>query len=217
MMACTSPLFTTRSRPLRICLPSTVTCRFLTSSIGTSLVLTYKLKCEMISAISSFFFGSLSSASPDTTERTAAHVDLALLADHDHHSFRVHALFRLLQQDALAIEHRLHAVILQLLRRREIGVEELLQERARRIAGARAARHRPWRAWPQAPRPPCRAPTSIFPARRRAQPTEPSRLIEISFCASTANSIGSCCSTSLTKPLTTSATASSAERPRWRQ
>src|SRR4029079_8866983 len=49
------------------------------------------------------------------------------------------------------------------------------------------------------------------------QPTLPSKLIEISFCASTANSMGSCCSTSLTKPLTTSATASSAERPRCRQ
>src|SRR5689334_13637037 len=36
-------------------------------------------------------------------------------------------------------------------------------------------------------------------------PTLPSNEIEISFCASTANSIGSCCSTSLTKPLTTSA------------
>ena len=48
-------------------------------------------------------------------------------------------------------------------------------------------------------------------------PDGPSRLIEISFCASTANSIGSCCSTSLTKPLTTSATASSSDRPRWRQ
>src|SRR3984893_11011831 len=48
-------------------------------------------------------------------------------------------------------------------------------------------------------------------------PTLPSSETEISFCASTANSIGSCCSTSLTNPLTTSATASSAERPRWRQ
>src|SRR5215470_5083420 len=48
-------------------------------------------------------------------------------------------------------------------------------------------------------------------------PTLPSRLIEISFCASTANSMGSCWSTSLTKPLTTSATASSADKPRWRQ
>ncbi len=35
--------------------------------------------------------------------------------------------------------------------------------------------------------------------------------IEISFCASTANSIGSCCSTSLTKPLTTRPTASSCD------
>src|ERR1043166_5274003 len=45
------------------------------------------------------------------------------------------------------------------------------------------------------------------------QPTLPSRLIEISFCASTANSIGSGCSTSLTKPFTTSPTASSWLRP----
>src|SRR3974390_1799099 len=49
-----------------------------------------------------------------------------------------------------------------------------------------------------------------------AHPTLPSRLIEISFCASTANSIGNCCSTSLTKPLTTSAVASSADMPRCR-
>src|SRR5215204_2887704 len=48
-------------------------------------------------------------------------------------------------------------------------------------------------------------------------PTLPSRLTEISFCASTANSMGSCCSTSLTNPLTTSATASSAESPRCMQ
>ena len=48
-------------------------------------------------------------------------------------------------------------------------------------------------------------------------PTLPSRLTEISFCASTANSIGSCWITSLTKPLTTSATASSSSRPRLRQ
>jgi hypothetical protein len=48
----------------------------------------------------------------------------------------------------------------------------------------------------------------------RPYPTDPSSEIVISFCASTANSIGSCCSTSLTKPLTISATASSAGRPR---
>src|SRR6185436_4966936 len=34
MIACTSPLFTTRSRPLRIFLPSISTCRFLISSRG---------------------------------------------------------------------------------------------------------------------------------------------------------------------------------------
>src|SRR5262245_2368397 len=49
------------------------------------------------------------------------------------------------------------------------------------------------------------------------QPTLPSRLTEMSFCASTANSIGRVCSTSLTKPLTTNATASSSERPRCMQ
>src|SRR5216684_4824563 len=49
------------------------------------------------------------------------------------------------------------------------------------------------------------------------QPTLPSRLIEISFCASTANSIGSCCSTSFTKPLTTRPTASSCDSPRCTQ
>ena len=48
-------------------------------------------------------------------------------------------------------------------------------------------------------------------------PTLPSSEIAINFCASTANSMGSCCSTSLTKPLTTSAVASSAVMPRWRQ
>lgn len=49
---------------------------------------------------------------------------------------------------------------------------------------------------------------------RPPHPTLPSRLTAISFWASTANSMGSCCSTSRTKPLTTSATASSSDRPR---
>ncbi len=48
-------------------------------------------------------------------------------------------------------------------------------------------------------------------------PTLPSRLIVMSFCASTANSIGNCCNTSRTKPLTMSAVASSADRPRCKQ
>src|SRR5262249_52996571 len=46
------------------------------------------------------------------------------------------------------------------------------------------------------------------------QPTEPSRLMPISFCVSALNSIGRCCSTSRTKPLTISAIASSALKPR---
>ena len=45
-------------------------------------------------------------------------------------------------------------------------------------------------------------------------PTLPSRETATSFWASTANSIGSCCSTSFTNPLTSSWTASSWERPR---
>ena len=45
-------------------------------------------------------------------------------------------------------------------------------------------------------------------------PTLPSRLTATSFCASTANSMGSSCRTSRTKPLTSSATLSSVERPR---
>src|SRR5437764_9931303 len=49
------------------------------------------------------------------------------------------------------------------------------------------------------------------------QPTLPSRLTANSFCASTANSIGSSFNTSLQKPLTISDSASSSERPRWRQ
>src|SRR5690606_26666604 len=45
-------------------------------------------------------------------------------------------------------------------------------------------------------------------------PTLPSRLMPMSFCASTANSIGSFWITSLTKPLTISAIASSSGMPR---
>lgn len=45
-------------------------------------------------------------------------------------------------------------------------------------------------------------------------PTLPSRLMPMSFWVSAMNSIGSCWSTSRTKPLTMSATASSSERPR---
>ena len=40
--------------------------------------------------------------------------------------------------------------------------------------------------------------------------------VSSSFCASTANSIGSFCSTSRTKPFTSSATAASSSMPRWR-
>src|SRR3546814_7627024 len=49
------------------------------------------------------------------------------------------------------------------------------------------------------------------PKRNRAHPMLPSRLIPSSFCASTANTIGSCCSTSFAKPLTISDTAARSE------
>src|SRR5215475_1959784 len=48
-------------------------------------------------------------------------------------------------------------------------------------------------------------------------PTLPSRRTPSSFRASTANSIGSSCSTCLQKPFTMAETASSVESPRWRQ
>ena len=48
-------------------------------------------------------------------------------------------------------------------------------------------------------------------------PTLPSSEMPISFCVSAMNSIGRCCSTSRTKPLTTRAIASSCDSPRWRQ
>src|SRR6187402_2295155 len=51
----------------------------------------------------------------------------------------------------------------------------------------------------------------------RNHPTLPSRLTPSSFCASTANSIGSSLNTSLQKPLTISERESSSDRPRWRQ
>src|SRR5262245_46599053 len=53
--------------------------------------------------------------------------------------------------------------------------------------------------------------------RAPAHPTEPSSDMPINFCVSAMNSIGSCCSTSRTKPLTISATASSSLKPRCRQ
>ena len=61
------------------------------------------------------------------------------------------------------------------------------------------------------------APAALLQATSAVHPTLPSSEMPISFCASTANSIGSFCITSRQKPLTISATASSVERPRWRQ
>src|SRR6185436_10693059 len=114
MMACTSPLFTVRSRPLRIFLPSTVTCKFLTSSIGTSCSF---LQAEMRDDLGNQLpFPGFLVVGVNWAERAAAHIDFALLANHNHHRFRIHAFFRPLQHDALAVERCLHAAILQALR-----------------------------------------------------------------------------------------------------
>src|SRR5690606_8751339 len=50
-----------------------------------------------------------------------------------------------------------------------------------------------------------------------SHPTAPSSVTPSSFCASTANSIGSSRNTSLQKPFTIMFTASSSGMPRWRQ
>ena len=68
----------------------------------------------------------------------------------------------------------------------------------------------------------CRSPAFACKPRisiidSRPYPTLPSRLTLSSFWASTANSIGSSRKTSLQNPLTMRLTASSVERPRWRQ
>ncbi len=54
-------------------------------------------------------------------------------------------------------------------------------------------------------------------SRESGYPTLPSSVMLSSFCASTANSIGSCRNTSLQKPLTIRFTASSVDMPRCRQ
>ena len=60
---------------------------------------------------------------------------------------------------------------------------------------------------------PGRTRPALTQCERRVQPRALRAKFEISFCASTANSIGSSCSTSLTKPLTISAIASSSRKP----
>src|SRR5260370_13303395 len=50
--------------------------------------------------------------------------------------------------------------------------------------------------------------------RMRRYPTLPSSEIDISFCASTANSIGSCCGQSFRNPLTSRPTSPSCATPR---
>src|SRR5262245_50233450 len=147
-----------------------------------------------------------------TPQRLAAHVDLTLLAHHDGEPFRKVPFLGPLQHQPGAVECALNAAFLELARRRHVRLVETFEERAGRLA-------------PPLPVRLLLAPPRLERGERLVelrhpplrQPTDPSRLIEISFCASTANSIGSCCSTSRTKPLTTSATASSSESPRCMQ
>src|SRR5690242_20772612 len=91
MMACTSPLFTVRSRPLRISRPSTVTWRFLISSIATSvfLELVYLSETEMRDDLGDqlVLLGGLL-AGLVAPQRLAADIDLTLLAHHDEQPFR---------------------------------------------------------------------------------------------------------------------------------
>ena len=62
-----------------------------------------------------------------------------------------------------------------------------------------------------------RTSSSAAPFGLLAHPTLPSRLMPRSFCASTANSMGSSLRTCRAKPLTIIETASSSLMPRWRQ
>src|ERR1043165_6297390 len=149
MIACTSPGFTVRSRPLRIFLPSISTCRFLISSSGISQ--------QAPSALFNLVQPHLDGGNTRVIVLLDRHDASQMSADRSHLG-----------------AHRVHP----------IGHSNHI------------ASDRPQIVWLD------------------HYPTLPSRLTEMSFCASTANSIGSCCSTSLTKPSTTSAVASSAESPR---
>src|SRR5262249_38853849 len=150
-----------------------------------------------------------------TAERLAAHVDLALLADHDGEPFGKVPFLGPLQHQPAAVERAFDAAFPELARRRHIRLVEAFEEHAGRLAPLLPVRFLLGPSRLQ------RGERLVDLGHRSSplprQPTEPSRLIEISFCASTANSIGSCCSTSRTKPLTTSATASSCESPRCMQ
>ena len=134
----------------------------------------------------------------------------------------------------------------QRLRHRAVGAEHVDgSHRRSRTGGAQPAGRRPQRCSARPAASHCRADLIATPRwhsraalqrceerelgalpRRASEPTQgssahhptlPSRLTSSSFCASTANSIGSFCSTSRTKPLTSSATASSSGTPRARR
>src|SRR5215211_5982885 len=251
MMACTSPLFTTRSRPLRIALPSTVTCRFLTSnkamrlisSLCFAVVVVGRLHAADLGVSGSLEIGILDAGrdrdlagirivheidGTDGRERQIAQILRAGIDDLVRLAARRRA-------DEIAAAQRMRLVAHPIFARPGEDEEHLVDdvvavERERALAGWH---HVNGAAEPgQADQRPDATPLDgeflamgavhhghvvNIDDRLVGHPTLPSRLTEISFCASTANSIGSCCSTSLTKPLTTRAVASSAESPRCRQ
>src|SRR5215216_5284227 len=129
-MAWISPLFTVRSRPLRICFPPTVTCRFLISSIATVLSLQTEMRDDLLDQL---LLLRLFSVRRHQAQRAPANVDLALLAGHDHYTIRVEPLLRFLQQNAGAIENRVHTMLLELLRGQHVGLVELLEESPRAL------------------------------------------------------------------------------------
>src|SRR5262250_2837419 len=126
MIACTSPLFTVRSRPLRICRLSTTTDRFLISSIATSTSQT-----EMQNDLSDQFL-PLRAFVPrrKAAERLAAGIDLALLADDNHQPVAELPFGRTLQGQAALGKGRHDPVVLELLRSLHILLVERLEERA---------------------------------------------------------------------------------------
>src|SRR6185437_1014649 len=184
MMAATWPFSTASVRPLRIFLPSTSTCRFFTSS-------------NIVNSHSSPQRGNLVDQLVERALGAAAEIDR--IGRRGPHVFgdmkAVGAGAARRQKPAAAFDDQVLVLTIDF----KIGKmpRDAVDQLARRLVASQAGRHLGFQFCPV-----------------EAHPTLPSSEIEISFCASTANSIGSCCSTSLTKPLTTSAVASSADMPR---
>src|SRR5579883_3675715 len=118
MMACTSPLLTVRSRPLRISRPSTITWRFLTSSIATFVhpYLQTEMRDDLGDQLALLGRRVARLAQLRAPKRFAADIDLALLSHHDGEPFREMALLGPLQQQAPPVERARDAALLELAR-----------------------------------------------------------------------------------------------------